>query len=334
METKEIYSSNYRILDERYVLIEPLDPEGIIYKVKDMQDNKEYALKIFEKFDNYPNEIAINQEIAKANSSSFIKYITSSVGCLITDQKKEYFPYIIFELSLKGDVYSYISCKKNYLRLDERKCKILFHKIISDVKDLHQLDIIHRDLKLENLLFVGDNYAVKLCDFGVSTKVPRNPNGKLYYLRGKRGTDVYMAPEVHKKAPYSGEKLDVFNLGTILFILGVAGRGFLTTECDNKYNKCKDELYSLIREKKYEDYWKEIYSCYGDIGLSKEFKDLYVKLVAFNPKERPTLEGIYDFEWMKEIKEIKDSNPKELKNYEDDLIKELKRREEIMNNLK
>jgi hypothetical protein len=57
-------------------------------------------------------------------------------------------------------------------------------------------------------------------------------------------------------------------------------------------------------------------------------------MVAFDPKERPTLEEIYDFEWMKEIKEIKDSNPIELRKYEDDLIKELQRREEIMNNQK
>jgi hypothetical protein len=57
-------------------------------------------------------------------------------------------------------------------------------------------------------------------------------------------------------------------------------------------------------------------------------------MVAFDPKERPTLEEIYNFEWMKEIKEIKDSNPIELQKYEDDLIKELQRREEIIKNSK
>jgi serine/threonine protein kinase len=333
METKKIYSSEHGVLDERYVLIKPLDEQEIIFKVKDMQDNKEYALKLFSDMDSYKYEKEINEEIAKANSSSFIRYITSSVGCLIKDQKKEQLPYIILELSLKGDIYSYISCNGANLGLDERNCKILFHKIISVVKDLHKLDIFHRDLKLENFLFVGDNFTVKLCDFGVSTKVPRYPNGKLYFLIGERGTDIYKAPEVYKEYPYSGEKLDVFNLGIILFLLRVAGRGFMSTEC-NKKNRCIDDLYSLIRKKKYDDYWEEIYSHYGDIELSEEFKKIYVKMVAFDPKERPTLEEIYDFEWMKEIKEIKDSNPIELRKYEDDLIKELQRREEIMNNQK
>jgi serine/threonine protein kinase len=249
METKKIYSSEHGVLDERYVLIKPLDEQEIIFKVKDMQDNKEYALKLFSDMDSYKYEKEINEEIAKANSSSFIRYITSSVGCLIKDQKKEQLPYIILELSLKGDIYSYISCNGANLGLDERNCKILFHKIISVVKDLHKLDIFHRDLKLENFLFVGDNFTVKLCDFGVSTKVPRYPNGKLYFLIGERGTDIYKAPEVYKEYPYSGEKLDVFNLGIILFLLRVAGRGFMSTEC-NKKNRCIDDLYSLIRKKK------------------------------------------------------------------------------------
>ena len=78
---------------------------------------------------------------------------------------------IILELSLKGDIYSYIFCNGANLGLNERNCKILFHKIISVVKDLHKLDIFHRDLKLENFLFVEDNFTVKLCDFGVSTKL-------------------------------------------------------------------------------------------------------------------------------------------------------------------
>ena len=280
----------------------------------------------------YKNEKTINEKIAKANSSSVIKYITSSVGYLIREQKKERFPYIIFELSLKGNLFSYISCNGTYLGLDDRNSKILLHKIISVIKDLHKLDIFHLDLKLENLLFVGDNFTVKLCDFGISTKVPRNPNGELYNLKGKCGTPIYMAPEVHKKAPYNAEKVDTFNLGIILFTLRLARRCFQSTKCD-KENKCKDGLYNFIKEKNHLDYWKKI-DPYDDLKLSKEFKELYFKMVAFDPKERPTLEEIYNFEWMKEIKEIKDSNPKELQKYEDDLIKELKRREEIMNNQK
>ena len=334
METKKICSSQFGILDDRYEIIDTIDDEkdekkAIIYRVKDIQDNKEYALKLFKNSKAYMNEKTINEKIDNAKSSSFIKYITSSVGYLIRDQEKERFPYIIFELSLKGNLLSYISCNGTNLGLDERNCKILFHQIISVVKDLHKLDIFHLDLKLENLLFVGDNFTVKLCDFGISTKVPRNPNGELYKIRGRCGTPEYMAPEVHKKDPYNAEKVDVFNLGIILFTLRLGGKCFQSTKCD-KNNKCKDGLYNFIKEKNYIDYWKKIHSLYGDIELSEQFKKLYTRMVAFDPEERPTLEEIYDFEWMKEIKEIKDSNPKELKNYEDDLIEELKRREQIM----
>ena len=51
-------------------------------------------------------------------------------------------------------------------------------------------------------------------------------------------------------------------------------------------------------------------------------------MVAYNPKERPTIEEIYNDEWMKEINDL---NEKEFEKYEKDLIKELRAREDIIN---
>ena len=51
-------------------------------------------------------------------------------------------------------------------------------------------------------------------------------------------------------------------------------------------------------------------------------------MVAYNPKERPTIEEMYNDEWMKEINDL---NEKEFEKYEKDLIKELRAREDIIN---
>ena len=88
-------------------------------------------------------------------------------------------------------------------------------------------------------------------------------------------------------------------------------------------------MYGFIKEKKYQDYWNILDKAINKVGdLSEEFKNLYLRLVAFNPNERPTIEEIYNHEWMKEIRDL---NEEEFKEYENDLINELKNREEILN---
>ena len=91
METKNTCSKELGILDDRYQLIKKIGSgnSSKVYIVEDLQDdNKKYACKIFEQADDYHSEVEINETITKANNSSFIKYITSSVGYLIKDGEK------------------------------------------------------------------------------------------------------------------------------------------------------------------------------------------------------------------------------------------------------
>ena len=327
MKTKNTCSKKFGILDDRYQLIKRIG-EGYsseVYIVEDLQDdNKKYACKIFEQTDDYQNEVKINETITKANNTSFIKYITSSVGYLIKDGKKTLESYIVLELGSKGDVNHYITC--NETGLDEKKTKIMFSKIIAIVKALHKLNICHRDLKLENILF-DENYNIKLCDFGFSVIIPKNKNGKAEYLTGKYGTKEYAAPEILEDKPYDGEKIDIFSLGVILFNLRLCSFGFTTAEIPRYLLNIQDKMYKYIKEKNYPLYWKLLGKYVKLNGISEEFKNLYLKLVAYNPKERPTIEEIYNHEWMKEIRDL---NEEEFEEYEKDLIEELKSREEYM----
>ena len=331
MEIKKTSSNELGILHDRYELIKRIGSgySSDVYIVKDLKDNnKEYALKLFKKTDDYENEVKINEMIAETKNSSFIKYITSSVGYLIRDGEKILTSYIIFELAKKGEIKKYINC--NNTGLNERNCKIIFAKILAIVKALHKMGICHRDLKPENFL-LDENFDIKLCDFGFSTKIPKDKNGKSQLIKGNFGTIQYAAPEIFENKEYNGEKIDIFSLGVILFNLRVQKFGFLSATIPKSPMKPIYNLYKYIKEKNNKLYWYILRNNINTNGLSEEFKNLYLKMVAYNPNERPTIEEIYNDEWMKEIRDL---DEKEFEKYENELIKELKSREKIMNKQK
>lgn len=82
---------------------------------------------------------------------------------------------------------------------------------------MHNLNVVHRDLKLDNILTNVDsegNHVIKLIDFGFATGCQQDEK-----LMNTCGTPHYMDPDLVKKQSYSGHGADVWALGVILFIL-------------------------------------------------------------------------------------------------------------------
>ena len=77
---------------------------------------------------------------------------------------------------------------------------------------MHKNGVVHRDLKLENIL-LDEQMNVRLVDFGFSTYT------NIKKLSSFKGTKVYMAPEMLERKQYDGRKVDVFSAGVILFSL-------------------------------------------------------------------------------------------------------------------
>lgn len=73
--------------------------------------------------------------------------------------------YMVFEYVSDGDLVKYF--KVNPL-LEEDQLKKFFYKILKGVNYLHENSIIHRDLKLDNIL-IDKNMNPKICDFGISS---------------------------------------------------------------------------------------------------------------------------------------------------------------------
>lgn len=100
-----------------------------------------------------------------------------------------------------------------------------------------------------------------------------------------------MAPELHLKMPYSGNLVDLFAAGIILFTM-VSGRP--------PFSKAdpRDSLYKLICTNKHESFWK-FHEKTNKTSFSQSFKKLINSMLAFDPTQRLSLGEIIAHEWSK-----------------------------------
>ena len=110
--------------------------------------------------------------------------------------------------------------------MTEVEAKYIWTQILFGVTYLHERHIIHRDIKLENVLLDSTKTRIKLVDFGFSTCL-NDPNSKMKIFCG---TPAYMAPEIvnrdknansynQTEKGHSGPPADVWALGVVLYLL-------------------------------------------------------------------------------------------------------------------
>ncbi|XP_077467597.1 NUAK family SNF1-like kinase 1 isoform X1 [Stigmatopora argus] len=117
---------------------------------------------------------------------------------------------IVMEYASRGELYDYILEKR---KLSETEARSIFRQITSAVHYCHKNGVVHRDLKLENILLDQD-LNVKLADFGLSNQYQR---GTL--LQTFCGSPLYAAPEIVTGLPYQGPEVDCWALGVLLYAL-------------------------------------------------------------------------------------------------------------------
>ncbi|XP_072223873.1 NUAK family SNF1-like kinase 1 [Leuresthes tenuis] len=117
---------------------------------------------------------------------------------------------IVMEYASRGELYDYIQERR---RLPETEARSIFRQIISAVHYCHKNGVVHRDLKLENILLDQD-LNVKLADFGLSNHFQRGTLLQTYC-----GSPLYAAPEIVKGLPYEGPEVDCWALGVLLYAL-------------------------------------------------------------------------------------------------------------------
>ena len=308
------------ILDSKYILRKELGfgLTSKVFEVLDVQTGELKAAKIFESKASkiFIKENNILQKISSINSPSNIKFYEAGFGPLKSGANEEDKMYIILEYGTHGNLFDIIANTKH--GFSEDVSKYIFYKILTAVNTLHNNGICHRDIKPENILITKD-YELKLCDFGFSVSFIKNNEPRK--LSKPIGTHYYCAPEIIENKQYDGDKIDIFSLGATLFTLVTKKFGFYEAKVNNLSLHATKILYKFIKNKQYDRYWDLIENTFHINNLNKSFKDLFVKMVAYNPDERPSIEDIKNDEWLKEIRM---ANEEELGNLHAKLIQELK----------
>ncbi|CAE7596734.1 mrkA [Symbiodinium microadriaticum] len=120
--------------------------------------------------------------------------------------------YLIMDFVSGGSLHHFLKKRPNR-RTDDPLAKRLFFQVCQGIKYLHDRHIVHRDVKLENLL-LDEQGAVKIIDFGFSTIVPPGKKLKVFC-----GTPSYMAPEIVARKEYTGFCADIWAMGVLLYAL-------------------------------------------------------------------------------------------------------------------
>ena len=300
----KIESKDNSKIDNRYAIKERLGYGGFasVYLAEDGINKKFYAIKVLnKKTPSFENEISIQKKLSTINNPYIVNLIDSGESFIKIDSTPaENKQFAILEYASKGVLYDYILNTEN--GLEEKYAKFIFKKILLGVQSIHNSGICHRDLKMENIL-LDESFNPKICDFGFATEIKGKDGSGL--LSDFLGTKSYAAPEIYLNQKYDGIKVDIFSLGVILLNLVTCKIGFFKA---NKY----DKYYRNIMTRHFKLYWESVKKQIGEI--SDELKELYLKMVAYNPDERPSIEMILNHPWMKEINDLNDAEYKLLEN--------------------
>lgn len=165
------------------------------------------------------------------------------------------------------DLFDLIELKTN---MTEFEAKLIFKQVVSGIKHLHDLGIVHRDIKDENVI-VDSKGFVKLIDFGSAAYVKSGPFDVFV------GTIDYAAPEVLSGDPYEGKPQDIWAIGILLYTIIFKENPF--------YNI--DEI--LEGDLKFG-------GDYNDV--SQDCMDLIMKILNRTVRDRPTIDDIYNDKWL------------------------------------
>ncbi|XP_075707325.1 ribosomal protein S6 kinase-related protein [Rhinoderma darwinii] len=179
---------------------------GPVLKVLNCTEQKIFALKVLPK-----GEILRRNTLRQCKEEVSIQRQVkhSFIQCLGESWQGQCHLFIMCNYCSYGDLYSlWISAK----HIDEDTTRLFAAELVSVLVYLHDLGIIHRDVKMENIL-LDERGHLKLSDFGLSRHLPFGE--RAYTICG---TLQYMAPEVLTGGPYS-HSADWFSLGVLLFSL-------------------------------------------------------------------------------------------------------------------
>ncbi|MGH0146247.1 UNVERIFIED_CONTAM: hypothetical protein FKN15_008001 [Acipenser sinensis] len=181
---------------------------GVVYGGKHRKTGRDVAVKVIDKL-RFPTkqESQLRNEVAILQSLRHPGIV--NLECMFETPEKV---FVVME-RLHGDMLEMILSSERG-RLPERLTKFLITQILAALRNLHFKNIVHCDLKPENVLLASaDPFPqVKLCDFGFARII-----GEKSFRRSVVGTPAYLAPEVLLNQGYN-RSLDMWSVGVIMYV--------------------------------------------------------------------------------------------------------------------
>jgi MAP/microtubule affinity-regulating kinase len=239
---------------------------AVVKLAMDKKTKNKYAIKIYSKTclidpqlrNTVKNEINILRQIDNENVMKLYEVIDTQSNL-----------YLVLEYINGINLLEIIKNEKNHF-IKESRAKKIFSKIVQGINYCHQINIFHRDIKLENILVLKDD-SVKIIDFGFGIICKSDTYQKLFC-----GTKSYMPPEIVKKEKYIACYSDIWSLGVLFYAMLFGVFPFK--------GKDDDDLFDKIIEAKLN------FPEYNPI--SDKTKELFGKIFVVNPSERIKLDEI------------------------------------------
>ncbi|CAD8203814.1 unnamed protein product [Paramecium pentaurelia] len=247
--------------------------QGLTSDVKKVQINKkEYAIKLFKQtryLSQIEKEINILSQIQHLNVVKFIEG---------NPEKK----FMIIELLHQMDLFDILVKKKMPFQIVS--IKYIIQQLAATIKYIHNLGFVHRDIKLENILF-DKQLEIKICDFGFAEPLENQ------FVMRTSGTDGYLAPELQNEGVIHTKDLpitEVFSLGVCAFQLA-----FIHPPFRKSTKGCG--FWRLISNNEWDKYWQKIdkQNQYND-----EFRQLIQGMLESDPKKRMTIDQVLEHQFL------------------------------------
>ena len=185
--------------------------------------------------------------------------------------------FIVLEYVPGGNLFSFV--KNHGGTLSERHAQRIIKQCLEGIGHCHALNISHRDLKLEHIL-LDASMNVKIIDFGLACQSPPDVQVTTYC-----GSLLYSSPEVLLQKPYFPQRVDIWALGVILFVILCGYFPFFSDDKNSLVRRITAGIISFPREKP------------GVTPPSPLAQDIILRMLSMEPTERPSCNTLLASPW-------------------------------------
>lgn len=247
---------------------------GKVYLATHKENHKKFAVKYMDISSTLNNASEINSLYSEANSLKNLRHknIIDLYQAFIEGKQL----IMIMELASGGELLDYVQKKG---KVDETEARQIIIQICQAIAYCHSNGVVHRDLKLENVLFLDDpeELSVKVIDFGISGVCTAFQADKV-----DAGTIVYMPPEAFSGVPLTtSPSIDVWAIGLMMYAMLFGTLPF--------YSDNEKQLKEKIKTAKI--------TFPSDVALTDMGRDLLLSMLDRDPKKRLELLNFMNTEY-------------------------------------